>query len=259
MSPILAPVSDEHFDQQTAGGVAASLTAGAAGAAAGLLLAGPAGMTAGALTGPAVQALINYAGLRFERARQKAARALVQAADESGVSEDQFLDMAESSAQKSELAVEALNAAACATTEQKLRALASALSRGVGGDDNQAAKERMVVAALADLEPLHVAVLSCLNSPPPEYPTEEGRPPTMFNRPGGAFGWTPGEVIMTMPEAVHVGDAIFATLQRHGLVVDTAIGTLDYSARYALTEFGVSCLRWLELAGSQDDADTAGS
>lgn len=245
---------EEHFDEPTVGGVAASVVASAAGAATGLLVAGPMGATARAMTGPALQALINLLGLRFERARQKAARVLADAAAQSGVSEDQLIDMAERSPQKTELASEVVNSAARSTTEQKLKALASALARGIQGDDNTAARERLTVAALADLEPLHIAVLTCLLSQPPMYGSEEDWQEAMRNRPKGAYGWLPREVSERFPEIGPVIHAIFAALERHGLVTDTAIGTLGYQARYAVTEFGSRCLGWLK---EHDNVDSS--
>lgn len=239
---ILACVPEEHFDKPTSGGVIAAVAASTAG----LLVAGSAGPTAGALTLPVMQALLNFLGSRVEHAREKAARVLADAAAENGVGEDQLIDMAESSSQKVELAAEVLNAAARATTEQKLKALAGAFARGVRGDDYIAARERLMVAALADLEPLHVDVMSCLLSRPPMYRSEEDWRGAMSNRPAGAYGWLPGEVIERLPEVSPVIDGVFAALVRHGLVVDTAIGTVGYKARYAVTEFGLWCLGWLE-------------
>lgn len=249
---ILGPVPEEHFDQQTVGGVAASVVASAAGMAAGLALAGPPGAAAGAVTAPALQALINYLGLRFERARHKAARVLTDAADQNHVSEDELIDQAERSPQKTELVAEVVNAAARATTEQKLSALASSLARGVAGDDYAAARERLIVAALADLEPIHLAVMSCLRSRPPMYGSDEDWRKAMSERPAGAYGWLPAEVMGRLPEAAPVIDAVFAALQRHGLVIDTAIGTVSYQERYVVTDFGLRCLHWLEDHDSDD-------
>lgn len=244
---ILVPVSveQEHFDQQTVGGVAASLVAGTAGMTAGLLIAGPAGAAAGAVTAPAAQALINFLGLRFERGRHKAARVLADAAAQNGTTEVRLIDQASHSSQKSELAAEVVNAAARSTTERKLKALASALARGVAGSDNIAARERLVVAALADLEPLHIAVMKCLLSRPPMYSSEEDWQQVMLNRPEGAHGWLSGEVTERLPEAGPVIGVVFATLERHYLVIDTAIGTVSYKARYTVTDFGLQCLGWL--------------
>jgi hypothetical protein len=189
-----------------------------------------------------LEALINFLGLRFERARHKAVRVLADAAAQNGVSEHELIDMAERSSQKTELAAEVVNAAARATTEQKLRALAMALARGVQGDDNIAAQERITVAALSDLEPLDIAVITCLISRPPSYDSEEKWQEVICNAPNGAYGWLPGEVVEELPETAPVIDAIFAALDRHGLVVDTALGTLDYKARYAVTSFGRRCM-----------------
>lgn len=239
-------MSEEHFDEQTPGGVAAGVTASAVGATAGLLMAGPVGAVAGAASGPALEALINFLGLRFESARRKATRVVTDAAAQSGVSEDQLIEMAEQSSQKTELAVEAINAATRATTEQKLRALGSSLARGVQGDDNTAAQERITVAALTDLEPLHVAVMKCLLSQPPMFKSEKEWQEAMSNHPSGAYGWLSSEVSDRLPEATPIIDAVFASLNRHGLIIDTAIGTLGYKARYAVTDFGRRCIEWLE-------------
>ena len=237
---------EEHFDEQTAGGVAASVAASAVGATAGLIMAGPAGAATGTLAAPVLQALINFLGLRFERARHKAVRVLADAAAQNGVSEDQLIGMAEGSSQKTELAAEVINAAARSTTEQKLKALAMALARGVQGDDNIAAQERITVAALADLEPLHISVMTCLLSQPPTFSSEEEWQEMMRNPPDGAYGWLPGEMVDKLPETAPVIDAVFAALDRHGLVIDTAIGTIGYKARYAVTGFGRRCLNWLK-------------
>lgn len=236
----------EHFDEQTAGGVAASVAASAAGTTVGLVVAGPAGAAAGGLAAPALQALINFLGLRFERARHQAERVLADAAARNGISEDDLIGMAEQSSQKTELTAEVVNAAARATTEQKLRALATALARGVQGDDNIAAQERVKVAALADLEPLHIAVMTCLLSRPPHYDSEEKWQEVMREPPNGAYGWLPDEVVEKLPETAPVIDAILAALNRSGLVFDTAIGTVGYKARYAATGFGRQCLDWLQ-------------
>lgn len=240
-------VPEEYFDQPTVGGVAASVVATAAGMATGLAVAGPPGVAAGALTVPALQALINYLGSRYERARQKAACVLTDAATQSEVTEDELIEMAERSPQKTELVAEVVNAAARATTDQKLRVLASSLSRGITGDDYAAARERLVVTAMADLEPMHLAVMTCLRSRPPTYSTEEDWREAMRNRPDGAYGWLIPEVIECLPDAGPVIEAVFAALQRHGLIIDTAIGTIGYKVRYAITDFGLRCLGWLEV------------
>lgn len=240
------PVPEDHFDEQTAGGVAASVAASAVGATAGFIVAGPTGAAAATVTAPVLQALINFVGLRFERARQKAARVVTDAAAQNGVSEDQLISEAEHSSQKTELAAEVIYAATRATTEQKLKALAMALARGVQGDDNIAAQERITVAALADLEPLHIAVMTCLLTQPPSSSSEEKWQEVLRNPPDGAYGWLPSEVVEKLPETEPVIDAIFAALDRHGLVIDTAIGTLGYKARYVATSFGRRCLDWLE-------------
>jgi hypothetical protein len=193
-----------------------------------------------------LEALINFLGLRFERARRKANRVVADAAAQTGVSEDQLIEMAEQSPQKTELAVEAINAATRATTEQKLRALASSLARGVQGDDNTAAQERITVAALTDLEPLHVAVMMCLLSQPPTFKSENEWQEAMRNRPSCAYGWLPSEVSERLPEVAQIIDAVFASLNRYGLVIDSAIGTAGYNARYAVTDFGCRCLGYLE-------------
>lgn len=244
---ILGPMEEEHFDEQTVGGVAASVVASTAGAAAGLVFAGPPGAAAGALAAPALQALINYLGLRFERARHKAARVLVDAAAHNEVSEDELIDVAARSQQKTELVADVVNAAARATSEQKLDALASALARGIAGDDYAAARERLIVAALAELEPVHLAVMACLRSQPPTYLSQQEWREAMRNRPDGAYGWLSTEVVKELPEAASVIEVILATLQRHGLIVDTAIGTIGYKARYAVTDFGLNCLGWLNV------------
>jgi hypothetical protein len=239
-------VPKEHFDQQTAGGVAASVVASAAGMAAGLAIAGPPGAAAGAMTGPAAQALINYLGLRFERSRHKAARVLADAAAQNEVSEDELIELADRSPQKIELLAEVASAAARATTERKLNALAASLARGIAGDDLVAGSERLMVAAIADLEPIHLAVMLRLLSRPPMFDSDEEWRKALSEPPSRAYGWLPTEVTRALPEIGSVIEAIFASLQRNGLVVDKAIGTLDYQARYVLSDFGLRCLERLE-------------
>lgn len=194
-------MADEHFDEQTPGGLAASLVASAAGATIGLVVAGPtAAAAAGVIAPPVLQSLINFLGLRFERARHKAARVLTDAAAQNKVTEDKLVETAERSPQKTELLTEAVNAAARSTTDQKLKALASAVARGVAGDDNTAAQERITVAALADIEPLHIAVMNCLLLRPPMYRSEEQWQEAMRNPRRGAYGWLPEEVAEKLPE-----------------------------------------------------------
>jgi hypothetical protein len=235
-------VPDEHFDEPTPGGVAASVVASAAGAATGMVFAGPPGAMAGAALAPALQALINYLGSRFERARRKAARVLAEAAARNEVTEDELIEVAERSSQKTELVAEAVLAAARATTEEKLDALAISLADGIAGDDYAAAQERLVVEALSDLEPIHIDVMTCLVTKPPMYESDDEWREAMRDRPRGAYGWLPSEVTIEIQQAAPVIEPILATLERHGLVLDTAVGTLGYRARYAVSDFGVRCL-----------------
>jgi hypothetical protein len=198
------------------------------------------------MTGPATQALINYLGLRVERSRHKAARVLADAAAQNEMSEDELIELADRSPQKIELLAEVATAAARATTERKLKALAASLSRGIAGDDLAAGRERLVVAAVADLEPIHLAVMTRLLLRPPMFDSDVEWRKALSEPPSRAYGWLRAEVAGALPEIGSVIEAIFATLQRNGLVVDTAIGTIDYRARYVLTDFGLRCLECLE-------------
>jgi hypothetical protein len=180
------------------------------------------------------------------RSRHKAARVLGNAAAQNDVSEDELIELADRSMQKIELLAEVATAAARATTERKLNALAVSLARGIAGDDLVAGSERLMVAAIADLEPIHLAVMTCLLSRPPTFGTDEEWRKALSEPPSRACGWLPAEVAGALPEVGSVIEAIFASLQRNGLVVDTAIGTLDYQARYVLTDCGLRCLERLE-------------
>lgn len=78
------------------------------------------------------------------------------------------------------------------------------------------------------------------------YQTDADWHKAMRERPGNAHGWLPAEVAEKLPDTAPVIDAIFAALQRHGLITDTAIGTFDYQPRYAITDFGLRCLTCLQ-------------
>jgi hypothetical protein len=93
------------------------------------------------------------------RRLDSAAGVIAGASEELHVEPDEVLDLARSSPERVELLAAALLAASHTFNQQKVRALATAVANGLGDDDARVDQERLIVAALADLEAPHIKLL----------------------------------------------------------------------------------------------------
>lgn len=143
--------------------LASDITASAAGALIGIVLAGPAGALAGAATGPLAKATIEIATASLRARNRRTQAALEQAIK---LVEDQPRPLEElliRDEERLDVAIAALNSAAASSVEAKLEALGACIARAATLERvSDVERLGLLVKALADLEAVHLAVLSHL-------------------------------------------------------------------------------------------------
>lgn len=184
-------------------------------AATGALGAGAEAALLGAASGPALLALeALWGSVRALRAGN-AARVVAEAASRAGMSPEAFAEAVGASAERAILAGEVIDAAMRTAFEEKLTALAVALSVGVT-DNAVIDRELLVVRTLADLDLPHVQVLErMVNDHPGGMAVYRGTPGApRFDLPG----WSQRALVKALPTHAEVLMALIGALERHALV-----------------------------------------
>jgi hypothetical protein len=158
----------------------------------------------GATGAPVVAGLIDAAAQRIRhRWSANAGKAVAHAADVAGLNPQELLDRLLSAPNRQELLASALQAAAHATVEGKIKALAAALKTGaLTGAEAEVDHELLFVRAMADFEAAHITVLSHLAQ-------------------RAAFasgGSSPLDAIAQLPGVGSAAAPVIATLERHGAI-----------------------------------------
>lgn len=169
----------------------------------GLGIGGPVGAV---IAAAASDYFVDFAGKAWAELaawRQKSAAAMLGlAADELDQEPKELLEKAKAAEDAAQLLHESIAAAAETFYDWKVQALAKALANGLAEDLAHVDESRLLVRALADLEPIHLRVLKRLPSP------GLGAPATREQ------------------VAVHAGyadpGAVLAVLARHGLAAEDA-------------------------------------
>jgi 4'-phosphopantetheinyl transferase EntD len=114
----------------------------------------------GAASAPVAAGLIEAAAQRiWNRSSANAVKAMTSAADGAGVDVQEFLERLLSAPNRQELLANALEAAARATLEPKIKALVTALKTGaLTSSASEVDHELLFVRAMADFEAAHITV-----------------------------------------------------------------------------------------------------
>lgn len=238
----LAPLAQKLIEGVVAGGAALAALTGspeAVGAAA---------------AAPLVSQGLAYAGaIVRQRWRRNAEEMLAEAAHTAELEDDQLLERLLASPARQELLASALEAAAHATLQEKVKALGQALADGALADDDQVDHELLFVRAMVDLEAPHVRVLHLLDTP--SVPAAPSYRAPLAER--------------QLSKAPGIGDAlgpVLAVLERWGAVEKKAAVDIDQlnqdlglgtpvpfrrETKWEITPFGQNLLRRLRAGGAK--------
>jgi hypothetical protein len=166
-------VTDRERREQATDVTAAALSLLAAGAL------GPLGALAGPVLRPAVgMAVDEVADAYLARSRLSSGQMLEQTADRLQVDMEQLVKLITEAPRLTQIAGEALDAAARTALDHKIRALARALASAIHGDDAQVDEDQLIIHSLADLEAPHIKLLYALSVMYSEV--DEGTSPAPF-------------------------------------------------------------------------------
>ncbi|MGH3482130.1 MAG: hypothetical protein ACRDPQ_02730 [Nocardioidaceae bacterium] len=240
----------------------------------GAAIGGPPGAIIGAAVAPGMTEVARRVGGEFARHRDRSAAGVVDAAaTDMGVNAEGIDAKIQSTPGGLELAGEAVWAGWQTLNEQKVRALGRALANGLRDDGARIDQERLIIAALADLEAPHIKLL--------DYMARQGSEGFFFTIDHWAHGSRQSRSAIVV---------LMAALHRHGLVgsneamqneesdewlgevvdkevqrIDTALYALveghplpasatrplehrrqpDLTIKWRVTEFGVTCAQYL--------------
>ena len=168
------------------------------------IVGGPAGVVASVGLSPLALAIASKTADKLARRRvQHAAETVLDAAEASGLPLDEFTDLAVSDDRRHELLARTLTIAQDTALRDKRRALGRALAAGVMGDDAKIDEELLFIRAVADLDEMHIRLLSRLGEQ---------------EHPAGKLGWNLLDIMDADPEIMIAAPTLLATLTLHGLV-----------------------------------------
>jgi hypothetical protein len=237
---------DDSKDSQDRQLELASVVFGAAlGWGAGLLTDPAGGVVVSAVAAHATKTAIDR--VSGFRGRQVAAmwEIAVQAA---GQTHDELLARVTADGHRRQLFAAAVRAAADTALQAKLEAIGRRLALGVmAADENGVEVQRVIIETLGDLELPHWQTLRQITRHYEGY----GEPVNAEGR-ERAHGWTMEAVRNHLPSLAPILVGVIPVLEGRGLIANTAIGTLDYVARWVVTDLGRDCLAELEERGRKD-------
>ncbi len=181
-----------------------------------------------------------------ERRVRNAAETVVDAVEAAGVPLTQFTDMAVSDDRRHELLARTLTIAQDTALRDKRRALGRALAAGVMGDDAKIDYELLFIRAVADVDEMHIRLLSRMRATGP---------------PAGKLGWDLMDIMNADPGLMIAASALLSALELHGLVARTVSTRIIPSATgtqtvYNVTPGGEAFLD--RLTAHPEDEETAG-
>jgi hypothetical protein len=167
-----------------------------------------------------------------QRWNRNAEAALESGAETAGMDVDGLLEELTSTPVRQELLASALEGAAHATLEAKIKALGRSLATGaLATNSAEVDRELLFVRAMSEIEAPHLRLLE-----------QMAKAKQALYR-------------AQLPEVTGLGsafDPLFATLQRHGLVQQVAVEPRSGVYRWELTRFGHDCLGRLRVAGEPE-------
>lgn len=198
---------------------------------------------------------------RVDGARlRKVAEVLHIGSERSGLDPDSLVDRVGRDDTGDLLLTETLEAAVRTAHEAKIAALGQVLANAAS-DGARVDEERIVVAALAQLEAPHIQVLAVIAQLPPIV--------VMQGQPVSRRGWTRTSIGNHLPGHIDVLDPVLAVLSSTGLVAQVDLGQQPASVLgprprgpmsasdsiWALTGFGQLCLERLQAAPDAEMVD----
>lgn len=193
-----------------------------------------------ALVAAAIKPTLDLVAVREERGLRNIERVVELVAEATGLSPEDFAAWANRADGRLMLATNAIQAAYNTLYEEKIAALATVLAENLR-DDARLDISVLIVAALADLEAMHVRVLNSIEGQDlPRRPDDRDH--------------ILGVVIQSQLEEHFPNLAsgvlpIMAALERHGLVVEGLAHAEDDHA-WRVTAFGRYCLSYLREASN---------
>ncbi len=190
---------------------------------------------------------------QYAEDRARRARALATAAaKETGMSPEDLIQSVLEDERKRELLARAMQEAVRALDEQQVVGLARAFATGAIAEDPAAVDEAMIaLEAIGQLGAPHWRLITVLlgSSRMTGLNRSIEEIASRFEK-----SWLREEIVQTDPGLLPAIDALIGRLAGLGLIVDTAIGTVDYRARWELTEFGKTCAAYMRLLGRNQAA-----
>ncbi len=184
---------------------------------------------------PVVAKAVGVILSKFATRREESTSEVLQlAADMAGVPVDEVARRAVADERTLELAGEAIWAAWQTLNADKIRGLARALANGLTAEE-RIDQERLVIAALSDMEAVHIKVLDFMDQPN-RY------------RAHRSSSWQVGELTAELPGLQAAFRPVLAVLERHYLVklVENWAAVEDKDrGDWILTSFGRVCLEHL--------------
>lgn len=196
----------------------------------GLVAGGPVGALLSAAATPVVELML----LRRHHSVHRMEHLLDLVEELSGVSPDELAAWAQQTEERLFLASAALQAAADARSETKLRALAKVLTDNLT-DDARLDMAALTIAGLAELDPPHIKVLHTL--------VHHTSPDVRLNAHDDP-GWTCVALKDRLPGLAEGIMPIIGTLTRAGMVTEADSSTNQRLA-WVPTRYGVTCVNYL--------------
>src|SRR5665213_223473 len=231
-------------------GAAAAAAAAAAGAAAGMT--GPLGIVLGAGLAPGLAtALRAVGGWYSERQTERVGRMIRTAAKIARLEPDLLVRRMEQTPERAELFVRTFRAAAEASAEVKLVALARSLATSAQGDSEQVQVETLFVHALSELEAVHLDVLERFGWSANALGLGDGKSADFDVH---VAYLNSAQLEMTLPGLAPVIESVLAMLVQHGLLAYSTATPVTYGSggapvlQWALSRFGREALDRLEAS-----------
>lgn len=202
------------------------------GAAVGLPL-GPAGVVGGAIGGSLLEPSAVWMLQRVLQAVNRRNQVVVDVACETaGVAPEELFTRISEDEELQILFVKAIEAATRTAWEDKLRTLGGSLASGfLSSDESEIGIEQLIMAAIADMEAPHLALLDLLVAWRPPWIEEETNPvrldipedlrsqPTDCERTVDRRKWYVHNIQTYRPRLAPVFTSLVGTLERHGLAI----------------------------------------
>jgi hypothetical protein len=172
----------------------------------------------------------------------------VQAA---GQTHDELLARVIADPHRRQLFAAAVQAAADTALQAKLDAIGRRLAMGVTAADDGIEVQRVIIETLRDLELPHWQALRQITKDYEGY----GKPVDAATGRRLIHGWTMEALRDHLPSLAPIIGGVIPVLEGQGLIVNTAIGDLDYgpgAASWIITDYGRDCLAALEQRGRED-------